>query len=201
MTYNLVAFEQWVERSKPILESMGMDARVYKITSFVFVILGALIPAIVPQYWLGALLPLAIASVFFYKSRVELHTILVHFIIKEKQVYEMADDLAGQQLETTYSYQYVLTTSNAKQVKISPKGINKGSMKSFEQIVLTKDLFSLLQPGDVVDVLIGADELLYAINYRGRIDDVTQKVFVNGRELNMKTSVHQRITNFGTRVR
>ncbi|MCC6818968.1 MAG: hypothetical protein IT245_08765 [Bacteroidia bacterium] len=201
MSYNLVPFENWVEFSKSILESMYKDAKVYKITALVFLLLSIIIAVSIPLYWPASLITLSIGAVFFQKSRHHHYTLFMQFEVKEKQVYEYADDISGQQLETNYLYQYVLRVGESKSIKISPKGLNIGKMDTYDKIILTKEIFAQIEVGDIMDVLIGSDKHLYAFNLNGKIQEFTRQIPVEGRILTAKTSVYQQITNFGKRVR
>lgn len=201
MSYQLVPFESWVNQSKPILESLFKDAKVYRYTAYVFYGLGLLIVFAIFQYWMASLIPIIIASVFLYMSRQDHHTLFVHFRIKEKQVYEYADDISGQQLETNYHFQYVVTTEDAKYVKISPKGLNVGKSDAYDKVILSKELFTLVQVGEVMDVLIGSDKQLYAYNINGNISEISRQIQINGKLLTAKTSIYQKVTSFGKRVR
>lgn len=198
-----IRIEDWLRVSKDFLENMGKDNKVYRITAISFGALGILLMALTGIYWASGFIPIALGLVFFSMSRKPVFLSLMRFRIRDKQVLEFVDDVSASigKFESYYSYQYLLISDQAHSIKIGQNGEIKGPGETYTQVVVNKDLFSKIDKGDEIYVLIGSDNHLYAVNYKNEIDFIWKLVPAEGKLSTEKSSIDQTVTMFGKRVR
>lgn len=203
MTDKKLSIEDWIKVSRDVIDEIGKDAKIYRITALIAVLVGLLLMIVTGVYWASGFIPIGIGLIFLAMSRKPIYVNLMRFRIKDKRVLEFADDVGATagKLESNYSYQYVLITDQVSSIKIVSPGIIKGQGDTFPHVVVNKDLFSKVERGDDIYVLLGSDRHLHALSYRDEIDFIWKLVPVDGKPSTVKASIDQYLTNFGKHVR